>query len=298
MRYVRQYRAPAALWCAVVVLLLSGCGTQVAGRGAGASPTATGPIPWTLAEPSRVTAARIGADHRTLSIDADVPSGDHPCVRDLKAVDTDAEYGAVPGTVHVQITFTSPSGDRRSGCVEETTATARVRLPEPLGERELVVDNHTVFTADGAKPPALRMCGRLGCRPPAVGCTPASYDQALIAAGAPEHTYRDAEHCDGTWLVLDFSWRTGPACDSDDKNPACSSRLGDRWFFRAERSGWEPVFESAAGGCEAVRREVPRFPAALCADLAPLSATLHPGSPPPSASPTAGGSPAPSATAP
>lgn len=294
---MRHHRALTALLCAVAVLLLSGCGTQVAGRGKGASPTATGPVPWTLGEPSRVTAARIGADHRTLSIDVDVPSGEHPCVRNLKAVDTDAEYSAVPGTVHMQVTFTSPSGDRRSGCVEETTATARARLPEPLGGRKLVVDNGTVFTADGAKPPALRMCGRLGCHPPATGCTPASYDQALIAAGAPMHTYRDAEHCDGRWLVLDFSWRTGPACGSDDGDPACSSRLGDRWFFRAEPSGWKPVFESAAGGCGAVRRQVPEFPVALCAELAPLSAALHPSHPPASAPPTAGGSSAPTATA-
>ncbi|MET8769078.1 hypothetical protein [Streptomyces sp. NPDC004658] len=291
---MRLHRALTALLCAVAALLLSGCGTHVAGRGASA--TATGPIPWTLTAPSRIAAARIGADHRTVSIDAQVPSGEHPCVRNLKAVDTDAEYGTVPGTVHVQISFTSPSLDPRSGCVGETTATARVRLPKPLGDRELVVDNDTVFTADGAKPPALRMCGRLGCHPPAAGCTPASYDQALIAAGAPMHAYRDAEHCDGRWLVLDFSWRTGPACDSGDENPACSSRLGDRWFFRAERSGWKPVFETAAGGCAAVRRRVPRFPTALCAELPPLSATLHPSYPPPSAPPTAGGSPAATAT--
>ncbi|MEV6054208.1 hypothetical protein [Streptomyces sp. NPDC052107] len=272
------------LLCAVVVLLLGGCGTRVGG----ASPTETGPIPWTIAEPSAVTAARLGADHRTLSIDANVPSGEHSCVRDFKAVDTDAEYGTVPGTVHVQVTFNSPASDRRSGCTKEKTATVRVRLPEPLGERELVVDNDTVFTTDGAKALALRLCGRLGCHPPATGCTTASYEQAMIAVGAPMHSYRDAEHCDGKWLVLDFSWRTGPACGDDTKDSACTSRLGDRYFFRAERSGWKPFFESAAGGCRAVRRREPAFPTALCASLEPLSSTLHPSYSPPSPS----GSPA------
>ncbi|MET8806059.1 hypothetical protein [Streptomyces sp. NPDC004546] len=275
------------LLCAMAVLLLGGCGTRVAG---GASPTRTGPIPWTTFGPSGVTGARIGADHRTLSLDTRVPSGEHPCVRDLKAVDTDAKYGTVPGTVHVQITFSSPSGDRRSGCTKEKTATVRVRLPEPLGERELVVDNDIVFTADGARPPALRLCGRLGCHPPATGCTTASYEQAMIAVDAPMHSYRDAEHCDGKWLVLDFSWRTGPACDADNKDPACTSRLGDRYFFRAERSGWKPFFESAAGGCRAVQRREPAFPTALCASLEPLSSALHPSYPPPSPS---GGSPTP-----
>jgi hypothetical protein len=279
-----------ALLCAVAVLLLGGCGTRVA---SGAAPAQTGPIPWTLGAPSAVTAARLGADHRTLSIDANVPSGNSPCVRDLKAEDTDTKYGAVPGTVHVQVTFSSPDLDRRSGCTKERTATARVRLPEPLGERELVVDDNIVFTADGAKPPALRLCGRLGCHPPAAGCTTASYEQAMIAVDAPMHAYRDDQHCDGKWLVLDFSWRTGPACGDDTKNPACTSSLGDRYFLRAKRSGWEPFFESTAGGCTAVQHREPAFPTALCAKLAPLPSSLHPSYPPPSAT----GSPSPAATA-
>ncbi|MEU2774958.1 hypothetical protein ABZ646_18940 [Streptomyces sp. NPDC007162] len=285
---MRPGRSLAALLCTGAVLLLGGCGTVVAGQGGGATPTETGPVPWTNVKPSVVTAARLAADHRTLSLDAQVPIGARPCVRDLKAVDTDAEYGAVPGDVHVQITYSTPYGDRSSGCTKEKTATARVRLPEPLGKRELVVDYDTVFTADGAKPPALRLCGQLGCHPPATGCTAASYDQALIAVDAPMHSYPDADHCDGTWLVLDFSWRTGPACGDDTEDSACTSRLSDRHFFRAERSGWRPFFETSTGGCAAVQRREPAFPTALCASLAPLPAALHPSYPPPSPS----GSPA------
>jgi hypothetical protein len=284
---VRPWRTLTVPLCAAAVLLLGGCGTRTAGGAGGVSATETGPIPWTLAEPSRVTAARLAGDRRTVSLDADLPSGERPCVRNLKAEDTDARYGSVPGTVHVQITFTSPSGDRRSGCVKERTGTVRVRLPEPLGKRKLAVDDYTVFTADGARLPALRLCGELGCTPPRTGCTPASYDQALKAVGAPAHTYRDAEHCDGKWLVLDFSWRTGPACGDDTEDPACTAALGDRVFFRAERSGWKPFFESAAGGCAAVRRREPAFPAELCEEPAPLPSSLRPSYPPPSASPAA-----------
>ncbi|RPE40595.1 hypothetical protein EDD90_3651 [Streptomyces sp. Ag109_O5-1] len=285
---MRPGRPWAALLCAVAVLLLGGCGTVVAGQGGGATPTETGPVPWTDVAPSAVTGARLAADHRTLSLDAKVPIGPRPCYRDLKAVDTDAKYGAVPGAVHVQITYSTAYGDPSSGCTKEKTATTRVRLPEPLGGRKLVIDNSTVFTAEGAKPPALRLCGELGCNPPATGCTTASYDQAMIAVGAPMHSYPDAEHCDGKWLVLDFSWRTGPACGDDTKDSACTSRLGDRFFLRAERSGWQPFFESATGGCTAVQHRQPDFPTALCASLAPLSAALHPSYPPPSPS----GSPA------
>ncbi|WP_406132047.1 hypothetical protein [Streptomyces sp. NBC_00989] len=274
-----------AALCAVAVLLLGACGRQVAGGADGATPT--GPIPWTTTEPFRVTAAQLADDQRTLTLTARVPDGKRPCVRALRAAVTAAENN----TVWVQITLSSPSGDRRSGCTGERTATTRLRLPERLGDQKLVIDNDTQFTTDGAKLPALRLCGELGCHPPATGCTSASYQQALMAADAPEHTYLNSEHCDGKWLVLDFSWRTGPVCGDTTASPAgCSSQLGDRWFFRAKPAGWAPVAESAAGGCKAVRRAEPAFPTSLCAGLAPLSASLHPSYPPPSASASPTGS--------
>ncbi|MFE2421047.1 hypothetical protein [Streptomyces hokutonensis] len=272
----------AAALCAVTVLFLGGCGTQVAGDASGATPTAS--IPWTTMEPSAVTAAQLAGDQRTLTLTARVPDGKHPCVRALKAALTASERNIL----WVQITYSSPSGDRSSGCTGERTASTRLRLPKPLGNQKLVVDQDTQFTADGAKLPALRLCGELGCNPPATGCTTASYEQAMIAADAPEHSYRDAEHCDGKWLVIDFSWRTGPVCGDTTATPSgCTSRLGDRVFYRAEPAGWKTITASSTGGCEAVQRAEPKFPTALCATLAPLSASLHPSYPPQSASATA-----------
>ncbi|WP_258574785.1 hypothetical protein [Streptomyces shenzhenensis] len=234
-------------------------------------------------QPSAVTGVHLSGDRRTLFLDTQVPSGAHACVRNLKAALTDP----MTDLVWVQVTFSSPAGDRASGCTQESPATAKARLPEPLGDRDVIVDHYTRFTADGAKPPALRLCGKLGCTPPATGCTPASYDQALMAVGAPEHTYPDSERCDGKWLVLDFSWRTGPAC-GDSTAPACSSRLGDRWFFRAKKPGWAPIIRTSAGGCRDVQRKEPAFPSSLCESLTPLSPSLHPSYPPPSGSPTPG----------
>jgi hypothetical protein len=267
------------------MLFLTACGTQVVGEGGERPPSSTAdePIPWTTMQPSAVTGVHLGADRRTLLLDTQVPSGAPACFRQLKAVLTDP----MTDLVRVQVTFISPSGDRASGCTKESTATARVRLPEPLGDRDVIVDHYTLFTTDGAKPPALRLCGKLGCTPPATGCTPASYDQALMTVDAPEHTYRDSEKCDGKWLVLDFSWRTGPAC-GDSTDPACSSRLGDRWFFHAKKSGWEPIIRTSAGGCRDVQRREPAFPSPLCESLAPLSPSLHPSYPPRSPSATAG----------
>nr|WP_168720639.1 hypothetical protein [Streptomyces sp. SAT1]ANO42457.1 hypothetical protein A8713_034950 [Streptomyces sp. SAT1] len=261
-------------WCAAAVLLLGACGTETAAQPAAqtsqgpgtAAASATGPLHWVTVQPSGVTGARLTDDGRTLILDTRVPSGGgRACVRDLEAKVTES----APRTVRVQITFSSPSMDRASGCTGESPATTRVRLPEPLGRRTLVVDNDVQLTADGAEPPALRLCGELGCHPPATGCTAASYEQALHAADAPRHTYRNAEHCDGRWLVLDFTWRTGPAC-AGSSEPGCDSHLGDRWFFRAQESGWQPVAHGKAGGCADVHRVEPAFPAALCAPLAPL----------------------------
>ncbi|SNX64143.1 hypothetical protein SAMN06272735_5958 [Streptomyces sp. TLI_55] len=272
--------AAAALLCALAVLLLGGCGTQVAGQGG------TAPAEWTLSAPTRsqITGAELGPDQRTVTIDVDVPSGPKPCVRDLKAALTEP---VTRNTVPVQVTFTSPSGDLDSGCTKTTTGKARVKLPEPLGHRELAVGYPAaLFTAQGAKPPALRLCGDLGCTPPATGCTADSYEQAIKAVDMPTHTSSDAEHCDGKWLVLDLSWRTGPACD-DQADSACASRLGDRWFYRAGKSGWKPFFRTTEGGCQAVRDREPAFPTALCAPLEPLAPSLHPTySPTPTASPS------------
>ncbi|MFJ9627887.1 hypothetical protein ACIRU8_09360 [Streptomyces sp. NPDC101175] len=273
--------AVVAAFCALAVLLLGGCGTRVAGATNGTNGTTpTGPVPWTTMEPSAVTAAQLAADQRTLTLTARVPHGKHPCVRALKAALAAAEQN----TFWVQITYSSPSGDRRSGCTGEATASTRIVLPEPLGDQKLIVDHDTQFTTDGAKLPALRLCGELGCHPPATGCTVSSYEQAMIAADAPEHSYRDAERCDGKWLVIDFSWRTGPVCGDTTATPSgCASRLGDRVFFRAEPAGWKTITSSSAGGCTAVHRAEPAFPKALCATLPPLSASLHPSYPPSSA---------------
>nr|WP_205614415.1 hypothetical protein [Streptomyces dangxiongensis] len=260
-----------ALLGAVAVLLLGACG----GRRAGAH------LPWTTMQPSSVTAVRVGADDRTLSVDVPVPSGAAACVRHLRAVATDR----VNGAVWVEVTYSSPSMDRGSGCTREKPATTRVTLPKPLGGLDVIVDHYTHFTRHGAEPPALRRCGPLGCDPPRTGCTAASYDQAVLAADVPNHTYRDSERCDGEWLVLDLSWRTGPACD-DTSAPGCSSRLGARWFFRAGKSGWVPLLDSAAGGCRDVRRAEPAFPTALCASLEPLRASLRPSHPPVTAPPS------------
>ncbi|MFE1950011.1 hypothetical protein ACFW9D_06015 [Streptomyces sp. NPDC059524] len=249
---------------AVGVLLLGACGTLRAGSGGTATPTESA-RPQTFA-PFRVTAARLADDRRTLTVDADVPGPGKTCARDLKAVVTDTS----DRTVWVQVTFSALTGGApHDDCRGTATATAQVRLPSPLGHRELAMDTHTVFTMDDAHLPDLRLCGERGCHPAPTGCTPASYDQAVAALDVPNHTSRGEEHCDGKWLVFDVSSRMGPACP-EGAGPGCGASLGDRWFFKAEKAGWKPVARGTKGGCVDVHRVEPAFPSALCADLPPL----------------------------
>ncbi|MDT0418718.1 hypothetical protein RM574_24880 [Streptomyces sp. DSM 41982] len=249
---------------AVGVLLLGACGTVRAGSGA--PPSAAESPHWQTFAPFRVTAARLADDQRALDVDAEVPGGGKTCARRLKAVVTDTS----DRTVWVQVTFSAlTGGPARADCRETTTATAKVRLPSPLGHRELATDTHTVFTMDGAHLPDLRLCGELGCHPAPTGCTPASYDQAVMTLDVPNHTSRGEEHCDGKWLVFDVFSRVGPACPKGTA-PGCDASIGDRWFFRAETSGWKPVARGTKAGCADVHRVEPGFPSSLCADLPSL----------------------------
>lgn len=246
------------LLSAVGVLLLGACGTLRAGSdGAATAPTTpTESERWQTFAPIRVTAARLADDRRSLSVDAEVPGRGKTCVRDVKAVVTDTS----DRTVWVQVTYSALTGSSpRSDCRATATATAKVRLPSPLGHRVLSVDNFTAFTADGADPPHLRLCGELGCHPAPTGCTSASYDQAVMALDVPNHTSRGDEHCDGKWLVFDVSSRMGPACP-EGAGPGCGASLADRWFFRAEKSGWQPIARSTKAGCTDVHGIEPAFP--------------------------------------
>lgn len=259
---MRCTRSPAGLLLgAVAVLLLGACGTQRAGAGA----TTTQAPHWQTFAPFRVTAARLSGDGRALSVDAEVPGGGKTCARGLKAAVTSTSER----TVWVQVTFSALTGDPDADCSKTATGTAKVRLPSALGHRELSVDNDTTFTADDAGPSGLRLCGDRGCHPAPTGCTPASYDQAVAALDVPNHTSRGAEHCDGKWLVFDVSSRMGPAC-SEGEAPGCGASLGDRWFFRAGKSGWVPVARGTRAGCVDVHRVEPAFPATLCAGLPAL----------------------------
>ncbi|MFF0274498.1 hypothetical protein [Streptomyces sp. NPDC004330] len=259
---------------AVLVAALAGCGSETAGTagtvgtagtagatGTAGTATAAGTA-WTRAAPMRIDGVSTADGGRSLVVDADVPDGAGPCVRDLSGRVDAVENG----TVYVAVTFESPSQDRDSGCTGTRRVQAKVTMDEPLGSRTVMVNSRDVYTPDGATPPALRPCGENGCDPTPPRCTSSSYRQAVDDTDIPAHTSWDERGCDDTWLVLDLSTRMGPACgDPGDGCP--SSAISQRWFYRAEPAGWRPVTMNRDAGCAGVHRTLPELPDRLCASL-------------------------------
>ncbi|MFD7816865.1 hypothetical protein ACFV6E_28670 [Streptomyces sp. NPDC059785] len=266
----------ATAMTALLVPVLAGCGHEVAGASGGAgasgSATAAGAIPWIEGAPIEVTGIRTASGGRALDITVTVPSGadgTKGCTRALKSRVETVENDVV----YAMVTIETRSGDLGSGCTASRTATTRLPLDDALGSRSVMINNFPsdVFTPDGATPPALRKCDdRLGCDPAPVGCTPASYDQALAVTDVGAHTRLQERGCDGHWLVLDLSTRVGPVCGEPDAG--CDATVERRYFYRAGTSRWQPLTSTADAGCAAARRAAPDFPARLCADLPALPA--------------------------
>lgn len=225
-------------------------------------------MPWQQHGVSAIDAVRTEDGGRTLAVTVQVAAaaggqGEAPCARGLRGVVDAVEHG----TVYVTITYESRSADRRSGCTVSRPATTRVRLPRVLGDQRVALNNQEVFTARGATAPALRRCGDRGCDPAPVGCTVASYGQALAETDVPRHSTRQERGCDGRWLVLDISSPTGAVCG--DPGPGCDSHSRTtRWFYRATADGWRAITTAGSAGCTVVRRAEPAFPQALCRGLA------------------------------
>ncbi|MFI9824012.1 hypothetical protein ACIHFC_26630 [Streptomyces sp. NPDC052013] len=251
-----------------VLTVLAGCGSKsaetAATAGAGEVTTGAGTAAdWTLAAPIRIDGVRTTDGGRSLAVDAEVPDGARDCVRSLRGELDTVEHG----TVHVKVTYETRSLDQDSGCTGTQRVTATVKLGESLGSRRVMVNSMDVYTPVGAtKPPALRQCGENGCDPTPPRCTSSSYQQAVNDTDISKHTSWEERGCDDTWLVLDLSTRMGPACG--DAGDGCSSSgVSQRWFYRAEASGWRPVATNGDAGCAGIHKVLPDLPERLCVAL-------------------------------
>ncbi len=214
---------------------------------------------WVTFAVSGVTEVRVSPDGRVLTLDARVPDGPDGCLRGP----TGRLDGFEPKLVRVDIRFESRLLMAGDGCPGERTVPVEVRLPEPLGERDVVVNLDQLYTPD--RPGLLRRCGELGCHPAPTGCTSDSYYQAARDADAPEHSYHRERGCDGKWLVMDISINSGPVCEGSGD---CAGASGTtRYFYRATPTGWRVIAATTKPGCDDVRSAEPRFPRTLCAKL-------------------------------
>ncbi|WP_246886180.1 hypothetical protein [Streptomyces sp. GESEQ-4] len=250
----------AVLGAALMVLV--GCGSKTAGTDEETTTGAATASAWTLAAPIRIDGVRAADGGRSLVVGAEVPDGARDCVRSLRGELETVEHG----TVYVRVTFETRSLDQDSGCTGTQRVKATVKLGEPLGTRRVMVNSMDVYTPVGATPPALRQCGENGCDPTPPRCTSSSYGQAVNDTDIPKHTSWEERGCDETWLVLDLSTRMGPACG--DAGDGCSSSgVSQRWFYRAESSGWRPVATNGDAGCAGIHKVLPELPERLCASL-------------------------------
>ncbi len=214
---------------------------------------------WVTFAVSTVTRVRISPDGRVLTLDARVPDGPDGCLRGP----TGRLDGFEPKLVRVDIRFESRLLMAGGGCPGERTVPVEVRLPKPLGERDVVVNLDQLYTPD--QPGLLRRCGELGCHPAPTGCTSDSYYQAARDADAPEHSYHSERACDGKWLVMDISINSGPVCEGPGDCAGASRTT--RYFYRATPTGWRVITATTTPGCDDVLAAEPRFPRGLCATL-------------------------------
>ncbi|MFH8576771.1 hypothetical protein OHB11_38070 [Streptomyces zaomyceticus] len=250
------------LGAALVVLVGCGSKTVESDDNAEEATRAGTATAWTRAAPIRINGVRTADGGRSLVVDAQVPDGAPDCVRGLRGELHTVEHG----TVYVMVTLETRSLDQDAGCTETQRVEATVKLGEALGSRRVMVNSGAVFTPVGATPPALRQCGENGCDPTPPRCTSSSYRQAVNDTDIPQHTSWEERGCDDTWLVLDLSTRMGPVCGGSDDG-CSSSGISQRWFYRAETSGWQPVTMNGDAGCAGIHKLLPELPERLCASL-------------------------------
>jgi len=260
-----------------LALVLAACGSVHAGT---ASPDAASSVGTTA--PAAVTwstiqlglndvTVHLASSGRVLLIPVQAPFGDKTCLRDFTARLTAFGKTAAYVTINYQAALTpGPDGLAGYGCPPGTTRTVQIKLPGPLGRRQVILDHTETFWAASTTRLTLcstagTLCHHVATKPPPASCTDVSYGWAMAATYPPMHSDYGVVGCDGRWLVLNVGWPGGPVgCDGPTCNPDSTTT---HWFFRASKQGWIVVADTLTAGCTHVHQEAPKFPTALCASL-------------------------------
>jgi hypothetical protein len=260
-----------------LALMLAACGTVHAGAafpGAASSARTTAPaaVTWRTFPAGMSTGTiHLAGSGRVLMIPVQAPFGDKACLRDFAARLTAFGSAAAYVTIDYQVALTpGPDGLAGYGCPPGPVRTVQIKLPAPLGHRQVILNHQATFWSASTTRLTLcstggSVCQHVATRPPPASCTDVSYGWAMAATYPPEHSDYGALGCDGRWLVLNVGWPGGPAgCDGPSCNPYSTTT---HWFFRASKQGWIVVANSLTAGCTRVHQAAPQFPTALCANL-------------------------------
>lgn len=201
---------------------------------------------------AEVVGVRPGSDDRSLLIDVrKAPCGGEPRVD---------QYLEENGRIYANVVYDSVAG----GCPGDWLAgVAILTAPEPIGDREVMLNSQQVWIRDGA---GFRRCGSLGCQPPQDPCDPRWVHAVRDGLDVPRNSSYDVEHCGDGWLIMTVNLNS-TACGAGGR-PGCSAPPNIyRYFLRFETGAWRDVAVSREGGCDAVLKAEPAFPQDLCEKL-------------------------------
>ncbi|GHF91878.1 MULTISPECIES: hypothetical protein [Amycolatopsis] len=206
-----------------------------------ATPVTT-PVPSTAPPPEQrawVLDVRAGPDDRSAVLHVNLP----PCAEAPHARVTEAG-----DRVEAEVLFRPRKGVRCTpGPADFPITTAA-----PIGNRPVIVNGGDAWpVAAGPK----QCYPGLGCDPPADHCDPAWIAQRN--GGADAEYSGTTRSCDQDWLIQDRQRHGGQA----------ATRVVYRWASY----GWASFAEAKGGGCAELLAADPKFPTALCQNLAPPS---------------------------
>lgn len=255
----RLLRPVARCSALAALLLVAACGAERPG------PAGDGAAGGRAVEfAAEVVGVRPGADPRTLLVQAELPAGGDGCAEGARP--TYLEESAA--TVWVNVVYTSRRGSERGDpCPEREVVEVPVTLAGPLASRDVSVNGSQVWGRQGGG--YVRCDAVLGCRPPADHCDPLWVDRAVLGLDVAVKRVRGVRTvlgCTPEWLVLDLNRAVGNC--PPEEGGACAEGPVQRVFLRWAPEGWRSVASADRAGCAQVRQAVPRFPPALCRDLA------------------------------
>jgi hypothetical protein len=217
------------------------------------------------------TTIHLADSGRLVLIPVQAPIGDRACLRDFTARLAAFSSALAYVTINYQVPLTpGPVGLASYNCPIGPVTTVAIKLPDPLGSRQVILNHLATFWSTSATVLTLCDTGGTPCahysdRPPPASCTDVSYGWAVAATAPPQASVYGELGCDGRWLVLNVGWPGGASgCDG----PSCGMSFATtHWFFRASKQGWLTIVSSLTAGCTRVHQVAPQFPTALCADL-------------------------------